>query len=50
VLFADELPILTLYWPQRTAAINKRVQGAKYMMGTFNLNRNIHEWWVTDGK
>jgi peptide/nickel transport system substrate-binding protein len=49
-LFVDELPIIPLYWANRTVAVNKRVMGAKHMIGTFNLNRNIHEWWVTDGK
>ncbi len=49
-LFVDELPTIPLYWANRTVAVNKRVMGAKHMLGTFNLNRNIHEWWVTDGK
>lgn len=50
MLFAEEWPILTLYWPKRTVAINKRVVGASHIMGTFNLCRNIHQWYVTDGK
>lgn len=50
MMFADEWPILTLYWPRRTVAINKRVVGASHIMGTFNLCRNIHQWYVTDGK
>ncbi len=49
-LFVEHLPIIPLYWANRTVAINKRVMGARHMIGTFNLNRNIHEWWVTDGK
>lgn len=50
LLFVEELPIIPLYWANRTVAINKRVQGARHMVGTSNLLRNVHEWWVTDGK
>jgi hypothetical protein len=32
------------------AAVNKRVVGASHMVGTFNLTRNVFEWYVTDGK
>jgi peptide/nickel transport system substrate-binding protein len=49
-LWIDELPVLPLYWQKRLGAINKRVQGASYMLGTNGLIRNVYEWWVSDGK
>ena len=50
MVFVDEMPALTLYWPLRLAAINSRVQNASHIITTNGLLRNIEEWWVTDGK
>ncbi len=49
-MFVDELPIIPLYWQNRLAAVSKRVVGAEHMVLTNNLLRNVHEWYVTDGK
>ncbi|MFZ5918445.1 MAG: ABC transporter substrate-binding protein [Chloroflexota bacterium] len=48
--FLDEMPVVCLYWPLRLAAINNRVQNARHIITTNGLLRNVHEWWVTDGK
>jgi len=48
--FLDEMPIVALYWPLRLAAVNKRVHNARHIITTNGLLRNVHEWWVEDGK
>ncbi len=48
--FLEEMPIVPLYWPLRLVAINKRVNNASHMITTNALLRNVHEWWVSDGK
>jgi len=48
--FLDEMPVVCLYWPLRLAAVNNRVQNARHIITTNGLLRNVHEWWVTDGK
>jgi len=48
--FMQEMPMVPLYWPLRLTAINDRVQNARHMIGTNNLQRNLNEWWVTDGQ
>ncbi len=48
--FLDEMPIVPLYWPLRLVAINKRVHNARHIITTNGLLRNVHEWWVEDGK
>jgi ABC-type transport system substrate-binding protein len=48
--FMEEMPVVTLYWPLRLAAINKRVQNARHMITTNGLTRNVNEWWVEDGQ
>lgn len=48
--FLDEMPIVPLYWPLRLVAINNRVHNARHIITTNGLLRNVHEWWVEDGK
>jgi peptide/nickel transport system substrate-binding protein len=48
--FMEEMPVVTLYWPLRLAAVNNRVQNARHMITTNGLLRNVHEWWVTDAQ
>jgi peptide/nickel transport system substrate-binding protein len=50
IQFLEEMPIVPLYWPLRLVAMNKRVNNASHMITTNALLRNMHEWWVSDGK
>lgn len=50
IQFLEEMPIVPLYWPLRLVAINTRVHNASHIITTNGLLRNVHQWWVEDGK
>ena len=50
IQFLEEVPVVPLYWPLPLVAVNKRVNNASHMVTTNALLRNVHEWWVSDGK